>query len=246
MHSHLASRWPRFLPCGDAALTVELGESADRATNIRVVRLFRALTACPPEGVVETVPAFRSLLVQFDPLRTSPADLQRTIEALFAASDDTTLPSRQWQIPVCYYPELAVDMTTVAAATGLTPSEIVEIHASTIYYVYMVGFLPGFGYLGDLPTPLHMPRRADPRINVPCGGVAIATRFTAIYPLESPGGWHVIGQTPAPMIDIVRGNVARLAPGDTVQFQPVSLDAFTMLASQSMGGAALAMVPPAT
>lgn len=228
----------RFLLSGDAALIVELGESVDRATNARVLQLHHALVACPPKGVIETVPAFRSLLVQYDPLRISLAELQSAITSLLEHPGGATLPSRQWDIPVCYDPKLALDMAAVSEATGLSPSTIAEIHASAIYYVYMVGFLPGFGYLGDLPPALQLPRRTHPRARVPQGAIAIATGFTAIYPLESPGGWHVIGQTPLSVFEMGGEKITGFVPGDTVRFHPISLEAFSLLASQSVSKSA--------
>ena len=232
-------QWPRFLPVGDAAISVELGANADHATSSRVLYLHKQLTATPPPGIRETVPAFCSLLVHFDPLQTDLAALHTAIESILATPAEKPSSSARWLLPVCYAPEFAPDLDEIAACSGLTPQGVVECHASMTYYVYMLGFLPGFAYLGDLPEPLRLPRRADPRTSVPKGSVGIAAAFTAIYPQESPGGWHLIGRSSAALFDPGAGPPALLAPGDSVQFRPVSLAEFEALGRQPRGGAAL-------
>lgn len=229
--------WPRFLPSGDAALTVELGEGVNREVNARVVGLHRALRAACPSGIVETIPAFRSLLVQFDPLQTGPGEVQEAVTALLAKPNDAPLALREWSVPICYAPEFGLDLAEVATAVGLSPAQVVECHASATYYVYMLGFLPGFAYMGDLPEPLRLPRRTAPRIRVPPGSVAIANELTAIYPQESPGGWHVLGQTTAVLFDAGASPPAIFEPGDLVRFAPVSLAEFQLRMHDPGGGA---------
>jgi inhibitor of KinA len=229
--------WPRFLPSGDAALTVELGEGVSREVNAQVVRLHRALRAARPLGVCESVPAFRSLLVQYDPLQTGPEELRQVIAGLLAGMNDAPAIAREWLLPACYAPEMALDLAEVAARSGVSVAQAVECHASATYYVYMLGFLPGFPYLGDLPEPLRLPRRHDPRTRVPSGSVAIANEFTGIYPQESPGGWHVIGRAAAKLFDPIASQPALFAPGDLVRFRPVSLAEFEALAREPCGGA---------
>jgi KipI family sensor histidine kinase inhibitor len=235
-----AAPWPRFKPSADAALTVELGEGVDRELSARTLRLHRALTETPPPGVTETFPAFRSLLVQYDPLQTAPAELRAAIEAMLGTLPPAPLSSRRWLLPVCYEGGGAMDLDVVAAQTGMTRAQVIECHCAESYYVYMLGFLPGFGYLGDLPEPLRLPRRHDPRVRVPKGAVAIAAGFTAIYPLDSPGGWHIIGRSPAVLFDPGAAEPALLAPGDMVRFRPVAVEEFDGLARQPHGGAVLA------
>jgi KipI family sensor histidine kinase inhibitor len=138
---------------------------------------------------------------------------------------------------VCYDPAFALDLEDVAARTGLAPSEVVESHSATTYHVYMIGFLPGYPYMGDLPARLALPRRENPRTQVPAGSVAIATTMTAVYTLQSPGGWHILGRTPAPLWNRRRSPPAVLAPGDKVRFAPVSLDEFERLAQRAAAGA---------
>lgn len=170
----------RFLPSGDTALVVEFGSTVDRALHDQVLRLAATLREAPPPGVVETVPTFRSLLVHYDPLATSAAALTRVIETLLRRRRNRA------RIAACYEGEHAPDLAEVAQRTGLSPAEAIALHSGTRYHVYMIGFVPGFPYLGDLAKPLRLPRRANPRVRVPAGSVAIATAMTGIYPIGSP------------------------------------------------------------
>jgi KipI family sensor histidine kinase inhibitor len=138
---------------------------------------------------------------------------------------------RLWRVPVCYESDFAPDLESVARQTKLAPEEVVALHSGTRYHVYMIGFVPGFPYMGDLAEALVLPRRADPRIRVPPGSVAIATAMTAIYPLESPGGWHLIGTTPIRIFDTAASPPALFAPGDAVEFEPVDSATFARIRS---------------
>jgi inhibitor of KinA len=215
----------RFLASGDTALVIEFGDRIDRRVSEQVVGLAGRIRRAALAGVIELVPTFRSLMVHYDPVRSSAAELTSAIEALIVG-ETPFLQAHLWRVPVCYEGELAPDLRDVAAQTGLTTEEVVALHSATRYHVYMVGFLPGYPYMGDLPAALALPRRADPRVRVPPGSVAIATTMTAIYPLESPGGWHLIGTTPIPIFDAHRQSPALFAPGDAVQFEPVHRQAF--------------------
>jgi inhibitor of KinA len=226
----------RFLASGDTALVVELGDRIDRRVSEQVLDLAGRIRRAMLVGVVEIVPTFRSLMVHYDPLRGSAAELTTAIEALVIGVTPLA-PARLWRVPVCYEGELAPDLSDVAAQTGLTTEGVVALHSTPRYHVYMVGFLPGFPYMGDLAAPLILPRRADPRVRVPPGSVAIATTMTAIYPLESPGGWHLIGTTPIRIFDADRQSPALFAPGDAVQFAPVDRRAFDELQAASRCGA---------
>ena len=230
--------WPRFLLCGDAALTVELGEAVDRRVSAKVVRLHRHLSSHPLPGVCETLPAFRSLLLRYDPRATSPEVLEEALAAIIAGMSDEPLPARRWTLPVCYAAEFGLDLAEVAEHCSLSPDEVIGAQAEATYYVYMLGFLPGHPYMGDLPASLHMPRRKEPRTRVPQGSLAIATSYAIIYPLDCPGGWNVIGRTPAPMFDASAAEPALLAPGDEVRFVPITLAEYEKLAA-SGGGARL-------
>ena len=182
-----------------------------------MLRLDAIIRSNPPVGIVETVPTFRSLAIYYDPLLTSRGELQRAIEPLLDLGDNPRAGARLWHVPVCYEGEFAPDLAEVARLTGLTPNDVVALHSGTRFHVYMLGFLPGFPYMGDLPPQLALPRRADPRLRVPAGSISIATSLTAIYPYESPGGWHLIGATPIRMFDPERPKPALFAPGDAVK-----------------------------
>ncbi len=219
----------RFLSVGDRALAVEFGDRIERGLSRAVLRLDRAIRAEPPPGVVETVPTFRSLLVHYDPLAISRARLEGAIADLLGRDPGDKTGGRLWRVPVCYAGELAPDLAEVALLTGLAAEAVVAMHSSIRYHVYMLGFLPGFPYLGDLPEALGLPRRADPRLRVPAGSISIATSLTAIYPYQSPGGWHLIGATPIRFFEPTRTPPALLAPGDAVRFEPIDAAAFAAI-----------------
>jgi len=213
----------RFLPAGDTALVVELGDRIDRALSERVLRLSRRVRDAAPDGMVEAVPTFRSLLLHYDPLVTSSATLIAALRTIVATDEGALGRRRLWRVPACYAPSCAPDLDEVARCTGLSTDEVVARHADTQFYVYMIGFTPGYAYMGDLPGDLQLPRRVDPRVRVPAGSVAIASALTTIYPLESPGGWHLIGATPIRLFDPGWEQPSLFAPGDAVRFEPVGL-----------------------
>jgi KipI family sensor histidine kinase inhibitor len=219
----------RFLSQGDQALVVEFGDRIDRSLSDAVLRLAAVVAAAAIPGIVETVPTFRSLLVHYDPLVTGRAELEAAIAGLAGRGQPPGRGARLWRIPYCAEGEFAPDLAEVAGLTGLTTDAIVALHASVHYHVYMLGFLPGFPYLGDLPSALALPRRADPRLKVPAGSIAIATSLSAIYPYESPGGWHLIGTTPLRLFDLARPLPALLAAGDRVAFDPIDAAQFAVI-----------------
>jgi inhibitor of KinA len=219
----------RFLSAGDRALVVEFGDHIDRTLSADVLRLDASLRSGGLRGVVETVPTFRSLMVHYDPLVTTRAELDRAITSLLDHEPGLSRAATLWRVPVCYDGDYAPDLGDVARLTGLSPGEVAALHSGRRYHVYMLGFLPGFPYMGDLPARLSLPRRADPRVRVPAGSISIATTLTAIYPYESPGGWHLIGMTPIRLFDCERTPPALFAPGDKVQFEPIDATAFASI-----------------
>lgn len=219
----------RILDAGDAALTIEFGSIIDPAllaeVNALDAAVLRRKQAGKLPGVIETMPTFRSLTVFFDPLVTDRDAVLATLQPLIAAAEHgSTTDGRHWRLPVCYEGEAAPDLAEVAGAIGIGEDEVVALHSGAEYLVYMIGFLPGFPFMGDLPAPLRLPRRAQPRVRVPAGSVAIATGLTAIYPWESPGGWHLLGRCPVPLFDAGRTSPSLLAAGDRVRFVPVSAE----------------------
>lgn len=222
---------PRFLPFGDAAILVEFGASVDRAVSARVVALDAAVRAARVPGLLETAPSFRSLMVQFDPLATDAEAVSAAIRPLLdGATDQGAGGGRLWRLPACYEGELAPDLGEVAELAGLTPAQVVDLHVETRHHVYMIGFLPGCPYMGDLPKSIDFPRKTTPRTVVPLGSVAIAVGLTVIYPAVSPGGWRLIGRTPTPLFDAAADPPALLEPGDQVRFEPVDRAVYERLA----------------
>ena len=223
--------WPRFLNVGDTAVTVEFGDGVDPALLARVDALDLAVRAAMASGrlpgVVETVPTFRSLTVVYDPLLTSRAEIDPVLQAeLSGAVAVASRNARHWRLPVCYGNEFGPDLEGMASSVGVSPEEIVRLHASTVYRVYMLGFLPGFPFMGDLPEMLALPRRQEPRVRVPAGSVATAGRLTAIYPWESPGGWHLLGRCPVPLFSPHWPGAALFLPGDCVGFYAIDAAEF--------------------
>ncbi|MGH6718355.1 MAG: 5-oxoprolinase subunit PxpB [Alphaproteobacteria bacterium] len=231
---------PRVLPLGDTALTIELGWARDRGTSALVLafdeRIRDAMAGGRLPGVIECVPCFRSLTVHVDPLTTTPAEAAARLLPLVPREGVGHRPGRRWRLPACYDGDCAPDLADVAARTGLTPQDVIGLHTARRYDVYMLGFLPGFGFLGDVEPVLNLPRRAEPRTRVPAGSVAIAIGLTAIYPYESPGGWHLIGRSPVLLFDLRRPEPALFAPGDTVGFAPVDRSAYELLAAEARAG----------
>lgn len=216
----------RILDAGDAALTIEFGSVIDpvllAAVNALDAAILRQQQVGGLPGVIEAMPTFRSLTVFYDPLLTDRETLLAALEPLIAAAEHgTPAAGRRWRLPVCYEGEAAPDLAEVARTVGIDEADVVALHSGTDYVVYMLGFLPGFPFMGDLPSALHLPRRTEPRVRVPPGSVAIATGLTAIYPWESPGGWHLIGRCPVPLFDARRESPSLLAAGDRVRYTPV-------------------------
>src|SRR5262249_12194467 len=200
------------------------------------------LDAAQVDGILETVPTFRSLMVHFDPVTLSNADLEARVAELMQDLQVSEEVRRVWRLPACYDPHIAPDLDEVAARTGLSPAQVVECHSATTYHVYMLGFLPGMAYLGDVPAELDLPRLATPRPNVPAGSLGIATTMPCVIPLETPTGWHVIGRSPVRFLERGPRPRALLAAGDRVTFAPVSLREYELLAAQAAAGA-LNIVP---
>jgi len=218
-----------ILDAGDAALTIEFGDTIEPGLLAAVNALDAAIARRKAEGglagLIETMPTFRSLTLFFDPLVTGREQLLADLQPLLAAAEHSPpLAGRRWRLPVCYEGDAAPDLAEVARTLGMSEAEVVALHGGTDYLVYMLGFLPGFPFMGDLPAALRLPRRAEPRVRVPPGSVAIATGLTAIYPWESPGGWHLLGRCPVPLFDARRDSPSLLAAGDRVRFVPVGTD----------------------
>ncbi|MDR7486702.1 MAG: 5-oxoprolinase subunit PxpB [Armatimonadota bacterium] len=211
---------PHLRPAGDRGILVEYPLEVSPETCAQVLGADAALAGLP--GVVETVPAFRSVLVVYDPRAVTFDDLADRAEHAVRRAKPVALESgRLIEVPVVYGGAAGPDLEEVASACGLQPDDVIRLHSEPLYLVYMLGFAPGYPYLGLLPAPLRLPRRAAPRLRVPAGSVAIADQFSGIYPQETAGGWHLVGRTPLVLFDPARTPPFLLRPGDRVRFVPV-------------------------
>ena len=216
---------PKFRPMGDRSLLVELGDEISPAINQSVQELFVGLDLQKPNGILELVPGYRSLLVICDPVAVSLVELERIIVEIHTNLDRSQLPeSRTVKIPVVYGDQYGPDLAEVAQYHQLTPEEVIGFHTQPIYRVYMIGFTPGYPYLGELPAAIATPRRKTPRTRVPRGSVGIAQKQSGIYSVDSPGGWQIIGWTPIHLFDPRRNPPSLLVMGDRVQFHTISAE----------------------
>lgn len=219
----MSTVWPRVAPAGDRGLLVEFAPDLSLDANARVHGADRLLRDLP--GVVETVPGLRSVLVAYDPLAVSFDEIACRAAAAGRAAAPAPASGRSLvEIPVVYGGTAGPDLEEVALACGITQAEAIALHSGTDYRVYMIGFAPGFPYLGLLAPRLRLPRRSTPRIRVPSGSVATADAFSGVYPHETAGGWHLLGRTNVCMFDPDRALPCLLRPGDRVRFVPVSED----------------------
>jgi KipI family sensor histidine kinase inhibitor len=225
----------RILPVGDSAVSVELGDSIDPALNARIRALDRQIEQDPWPGLVEVIPTYRSLLVVFDPL-TCPheevAARTRRLAAELAEGEDQPPPVKE--VPTVYDGE---DLAEVAASVGLSREEVIRLHAESEVRVYMLGFSPGFAYMGLLPEALTTPRRVTPRTRVPEGAVAVAGRQTSVYPSPNPSGWHLIGRSNLRLFDPAADPPTFFQPGDRVRFVPTRELPTRTIYSEDWGGA---------
>jgi inhibitor of KinA len=217
-----------ILPAGDRALTIRLGDRIDAATLARVHAALERLAGV--RGITDLVAGFASLTVHYAPVAIAPtrdesphAALERELTGMLRDLDDASpLEARLVEVPVCYEGDHAPDLDVVAKASGLSPDAVVAAHTAPLYTVHMIGFVPGFPYLGGLDARLATPRRGEPRTRVPAGSVGIGGAQTGVYPIASPGGWHLIGRTPLVLFDPRRDPPALLRVGDRVRFRAVS------------------------
>ncbi|MBW4091087.1 MAG: 5-oxoprolinase subunit PxpB [Proteobacteria bacterium] len=227
-----AARLPHILPLGDTALTVDFGDVIDPELNRAVLALEQAVAAAELPGVLETVPSYRALMVLYDPTEIGFDPLAARLRALLANPGWVAVrPGTGWIVPVCYAPPFGLDSDELGATLGLGAERLAALHARACYNVYMVGFAPGFTYLGGLDPALAIPRRATPRPEVPAGSVMVGGRQAAIVSVPIPTGWYVLGRTPLLAFDPDRPNPFLFRPGDTVRFRPVPPCEYAALAA---------------
>ena len=224
----------RIVQAGDAVLVAEFDDRIDAAVNARVIALADAVRSASVAGVRDVVPTFRSVAVYFDPLA---ADVTK-LEALLRELARTVAPADEGastlvEIPVCYDREFAPDIDDVVAFAGLqSPDDVAAIHSARTYRVFMLGFVPGFAYLGSVDERIAAPRRPSPRTQVASGSVGIAALQTGVYPRQTPGGWNIIGRTPIRMLSLDSAEPSLLKAGDSVRFHPIDRAGFDRLARE--------------
>ena len=224
---------PRYLPAGDRALAVELGNAISPEINRAVRNLLVVVEERSIDGVFDLVPSYRSFLVHYDPLVISLSHLEEELASLqTAASEGTAAEPRIVHIPTLYGGEVGPDLDYVAQHNDLSPEEVVSIHSGTDYLVYMLGFSPGFPYLGGMSERIETPRLDTPRTVIPAGSVGIAEKQTGVYPTATPGGWQLIGRTPLIFFDPSREPPSLVEPGDYIRFVPIGEDQYSHIVRQ--------------
>ena len=222
-------------PCGDTAVTIQIGNEISEAVNREVVAVLQAVSCAEIPGIRELVPSYTAVCVHYDPILLSYEQLLQYLDGIkIAVSTQADSGEKCIKIPVCYGGEYGPDLEYVAEHNGLTTDEVVRRHSERTYLVYMLGFLPGFAYMGGMDESISCPRLASPRTKIPAGSVGIAGSQTGIYPLASPGGWQLIGRTPVKMFEMM-GETAKftLSAGDRVQFVPISEEEFLAMEGQA-------------
>jgi KipI family sensor histidine kinase inhibitor len=211
---------PEIIPLGDSAVLIRLGDEIDLKINVQVHQLAALLAAFPLEGIVETVPAYSTLLIHYDPLALAWADVRGWLGGKLEQLGETRLRApRRHEVLVHYGGDYGVDLGFVAEHHHLPVEEVIRIHSETVYTVYMMGFTPGFPYMGKVSDAINTPRLETPRLQVAAGTVAIAGAQTGIYPIDSPGGWRLIGRTSFQIFDPQSSSPFLFFPGDEVQFR---------------------------
>jgi inhibitor of KinA len=222
----------------EKSITIVFGNEISLALADRISEFNQVIKANPFSGLITTVPAYTSLTVYYDPLKVYQSNLKGNsclekvsayIKSLRTSPTENKIQRNRITIPVYYGAEYGPDLEVVAAHSNLTTADVIQLHSTATYLVYMIGFVPGFAYMGGLDKRLSTPRRKQPRAKVPAGAVGIAGEQTGIYPLEIPGGWQIIGQTPYKLFDPKRSTPALLKAGDEVTFQSITLEHFLSL-----------------
>lgn len=226
-------RYPRILLSGDSALLVEFGNDIDEKVNNQLRAFDNTLKKCAIAGIVETVPSYRSLMIIYNPEIIDCMTLTTQLEELLKSLQNIEIPPSQIiEIPVLYGDKFGPDIQTVATHNNKTIEEVIHIHTSKEYLIYMLGFTPGFPYLGGMSEKIETPRREKPRIKISGGSVGIAGKQTGIYPIDSPGGWQIIGKTPLKLYNEKRENPILLRAGQYIKFKSISEQEFDQITAQ--------------
>ena len=229
----------KFCNQGESGLVVELGTTIDQEINTTVHRLAASLRKEFTTEIDAVVPTYRSLMIYFNPLQVSRNEVKQRVEKIYAQVSVAAAAEQQSRvvyIPTCYGGEFGPDLPFVASNAGLEPAEVIRIHTSTAYKLYMIGFTPGFPYLGGMSEKIATPRLQKPRTCIPAGSVGIAGTQTGLYPMESPGGWQLIGRTPLKVFNPAAANPFLYVAGDYLKFEPVSPEEYAAIAEEVDAG----------
>ncbi len=229
--------WQAAAPAGDGALVLKFGEHADPEVNDLVHRVAAAVRAAALPGVWGVVPAYTTLLIEYDPLLSDDQELLSLLGHLPIPAEQRV--PRCFVLPVLYGGDAGPDLSSVAAALRLSPDQVISLHTASPYRIYCLGFSPGFPLCGMLPVELRTARRSSPRTAVPAGSVAMAGAQTGVYPLETPGGWHLLGKTPLNLFALGHDPPTFYQPRDSLWFRAIDADQFARLAERARTGSAV-------
>ena len=226
----------RILTVGDCAVSVEFGQEISLEINHKVMALKMVLEREPIRGIVELIPTYCSLLIQYDPMDLRYGQLRDRLESLVTQLDEVEMPPKQVvEIPVAYGGEYGPDLGEVARAHNISEEEVIKLHSEPEYPIYMLGFVAGFPYLGGMNKAIATPRKKSPRLKIEAGSVGIAGEQTGIYSVESPGGWQIIGRTPLKLYDVNRNEPVLLKAGQYIKFKPITKEEFRAMENEHKG-----------
>lgn len=226
----------RILTVGDCAVSVEFGQEISLEINHKVMALKMVLEQKPIRGIVEMIPTYCSLLIQYDPMELRYGQLRDRLEALVTQLDEVEMPPKQVvEIPVAYGGEYGPDLGEVARVHNISEDEVIKLHSEPEYPIYMLGFVAGFPYLGGMNKAIATPRKKSPRLKIEAGSVGIAGEQTGIYSVESPGGWQIIGRTPLKLYDVNRNEPVLLKAGQYIKFKPITKEEFRTMENEHKG-----------
>ena len=227
----------RFLMAGDSALVAEFGNAISPAINARIRAFNIALEQAKLPGILELLPTYRSVMIQYDPMVIGTDALKAKLSAIAKNLDSIAIPPASVvELPVLYGGEMGPDLAFVAEHAGITPDEVIKLHTEPEYLIYMLGFTPGFTYLGGMDESIATPRLKQPRVKIPAGSVGIAGSQTGVYPIDSPGGWQLIGRTPVRMYDPNRAEPILPKAGEYIKFYAITQEEFDEIARQEAAG----------
>jgi UPF0271 protein len=228
---------PTFRVFGDSAILISWPKEINQEINEKVRKADLLIQKVLKDQLIETVLAYQALAIYLKPGVDTQQVLNDLRELDLTSLEEQKIESCLWEIPICYSPKYGIDLDEMSIKLGLSPQEIVALHSSVLYSVYFIGFLPGFLYLGGLPSEIHIPRKSTPRLNVPAGAVGIGGGQTGIYPMESPGGWHLIGQSPLNLFDVEQIPPISIKAGDQIKFTPIDAEVYDKIALEVATGA---------